>query len=134
MRGAKCGRSERSVGNSARKRNSPKCNSQTFRGLSEQYGMLLAHSRADGKSADTLEQRVSELSKVVAMKTQGNSDIETQNQTMGVVEGQVQVGSGARNLGSIWEKLKAGEIKTGNSKMYAPSLAAAPALNGEKSF
>ena len=70
--------------------------------------MILAQSLADGQRTDTVEQSVSELSKVIALKTRENSDIETQYQTMGAVESLAQVGPDARNMGFLWLKLKRG--------------------------
>ena len=65
------------------------------------------------------------------MKTQSNSDDNAQNQTMGLVESQVSIGSGARN---IWSKLKKGPVKQEHSQMYAPGLAEVPELDCEQSF
>ena len=98
----------------------------TLGGLSEQYEVILAQSRTDGQRTDTLEQIVSELRGVIAMKTPENSDTETQKQTIGVVAIQVPIGPYNRNLGL---KLKTEPIMTENSKMYAPALASVHGIN-----
>ena len=102
MRETKFGRSGHSVDNGARRKyNSPKCNSRLLGELSEKYAAILAQSRSGGQKTVTLEQSVSELSKVIAMQTPENSGNETQKQTMGVVESQVPIGYDSRNMGLI---------------------------------
>ena len=76
--------------------------------LFEQFEIMLAKCRVGGQRAATLGRSVWELGIVIAVKTQSNTDNETQIQTMGVVESQVAIGYDNRNLGL---KLKAGPIR-----------------------
>ena len=81
-----------------RKCNLPKWNRTLLEAPSPTFAKMLTKRQLDGQRNDSIEQIIKELSKFIATKTQENSDNNAQNQTMGVAESQVSVGSGPRNL------------------------------------
>lgn len=83
---------------------------------------MLTKRQSDGRGKFFLAQNVKELSNVIAMKTHGNSDNNTQNPTMGVAESHVSIGSDPRNMVL---KLKKEPVRQEFSQMYAPGLAEA---------
>ena len=80
--------------------NRPKWNSKLLEVLSVKCAKILAKSQLSGQVTDFLEQNIMELSKVITMETQENSDNNNaQNRTMGVFGVRYQLG---RAVG-IWD-------------------------------